>query len=197
VGVTSGDTGGGGINGASRATTGLFGWYLSYGLRDCTDGTSNTVAFSEHIMGKYPGNINLTDVFRGHNIMNIGGSVSGNGRTNGFMDQASVIKGLQLCAAQFNATSKKLQSKRGSVWSQGCIGYTLFNEYQTPNDSQYRYNGCRFGCRDNCGMDSSFTAPATSNHSGGVNALMADGSVHFVKNSINRMTWWKLGTRNG
>ena len=40
-------------------------------------------------------------------------------------------------AAQFNATSKKLQSKRGSVWSQGCIGYTLFNLYQTPNDSTY------------------------------------------------------------
>ena len=26
---------------------------------------------------------------------------------------------------------------------------------------------------------------------------MADGSVHFIKNSINRMTWWKLGTKAG
>ena len=24
---------------------------------------------------------------------------------------------------------------------------------------------------------------------------MADGSARFVKNSINRMTWWSIGTK--
>ena len=38
---------------------------------------------------------------------------------------------------------------------------------------------------------------ANSNHSGGVNVTMADGSVKFIKNSINYITWWGLGTRNG
>lgn len=32
---------------------------------------------------------------------------------------------------------------------------------------------------------------------GGVNVGFADGSVKFIKNSINLFTWWCLGTRNG
>ena len=35
---------------------------------------------------------------------------------------------------------------------------------------------------------------ARSYHPGGVNALFADGSVHFIKNSIAWMTWRALGT---
>ena len=38
-------------------------------------------------------------------------------------------------------------------------------------------------------------APAAY-HPGGVNCAFADGSVHFIKNSIAPQTWWALGTRN-
>ena len=38
---------------------------------------------------------------------------------------------------------------------------------------------------------------ATSNHPGGCNVGMADGSVRFVKSSIAMQTWWALGTRAG
>ncbi len=41
------------------------------------------------------------------------------------------------------------------------------------------------------------SAPATSNHPGGVNVGFCDGSVKFIKDSINLQTWWALGTRNG
>ena len=34
-------------------------------------------------------------------------------------------------------------------------------------------------------------------HAGGVNTLMTDGSVRFIKNSIAQNIWWGLGTRNG
>src|SRR5262245_4805186 len=37
---------------------------------------------------------------------------------------------------------------------------------------------------------------ATSNHPGGVNVGFADGSVKFIKDSINLQTWWALGSRN-
>lgn len=40
-------------------------------------------------------------------------------------------------------------------------------------------------------------ATARSNHPGGVNALMADGSVRFVQQSITRNVWRALATRNG
>ena len=36
---------------------------------------------------------------------------------------------------------------------------------------------------------------ASSRHSGGVNTLMADGSVRFVKGSVAKETWWAIGTR--
>jgi prepilin-type processing-associated H-X9-DG protein len=35
----------------------------------------------------------------------------------------------------------------------------------------------------------------TSNHPGGVNVAFMDGSVHFIKNTVNVPTWWALGTR--
>ncbi|WP_422925686.1 DUF1559 domain-containing protein [Singulisphaera sp. PoT] len=36
-----------------------------------------------------------------------------------------------------------------------------------------------------------------SYHPGGVNSLFGDGSVHFIKNSVNWMTWRALGSLNG
>ncbi len=38
---------------------------------------------------------------------------------------------------------------------------------------------------------------ASSYHPGGVNALLADGSVRFIKNTINPFTWRALGTIAG
>ena len=38
---------------------------------------------------------------------------------------------------------------------------------------------------------------ARSYHSGGVNVLFADGSVHFITNNIAFAAWQALGTRGG
>jgi prepilin-type N-terminal cleavage/methylation domain-containing protein/prepilin-type processing-associated H-X9-DG protein len=38
---------------------------------------------------------------------------------------------------------------------------------------------------------------ASSNHSGGVNVGFLDGSVKFIKNSINQATWWAIATARG
>jgi prepilin-type processing-associated H-X9-DG protein len=38
---------------------------------------------------------------------------------------------------------------------------------------------------------------AASFHSGGVNALMLDGSVKFIKDSVNINSWLGLSTING
>ena len=37
----------------------------------------------------------------------------------------------------------------------------------------------------------------SSYHSGGVNVLLADGSVHFVMESIDMPVWWGMGSRDG
>ena len=36
---------------------------------------------------------------------------------------------------------------------------------------------------------------ARSRHSGGVNTLMLDGSVHFIKDSITQLTWGLLNSK--
>jgi prepilin-type N-terminal cleavage/methylation domain-containing protein/prepilin-type processing-associated H-X9-DG protein len=38
--------------------------------------------------------------------------------------------------------------------------------------------------------------PPSSKHPGGVNLLLGDGSVRFIKDSINLQTWRAIGTRN-
>ncbi len=49
----------------------------------------------------------------------------------------------------------------------------------------------------NTNFDGQYWAAARSRHPGGVNAAMSDGSVRFVKNTVNRQVWVGLGTRAG
>ena len=41
------------------------------------------------------------------------------------------------------------------------------------------------------------SASANSLHPGGVNLCFADGSVHFIKNSVAPQAWWGLGNAAG
>jgi prepilin-type processing-associated H-X9-DG protein len=44
--------------------------------------------------------------------------------------------------------------------------------------------------------DGDGSVPPTSNHPGGVNICMTDGSARFIKDTVNLQTWWALGTRS-
>ena len=59
----------------------------------------------------------------------------------------------------------------------------------------HRHAGLRHLRRSWGGVGAAITA--TSNHPGGVNVGFADGSVKFIKDSVNLQTWWALGSRNG
>jgi prepilin-type processing-associated H-X9-DG protein len=50
---------------------------------------------------------------------------------------------------------------------------------------------------ENDGGPTYMSLAASSNHPGGVNALFADGSVRFVKNTVDPATWRALGSING
>ena len=67
----------------------------------------------------------------------------------------------------------------------------MFNTVVPPNSKAYTLQpSARCGA-----IGDAEIATANSNHPGGVNVLMADGSVRFAKDSINQATWWALGTR--
>ena len=73
----------------------------------------------------------------------------------------------------------------------------MFNTIAPPNSPQYKWSACRTDCGGGCDGASMDYSNAQSAHSGGVNTLMADGSVKFIKSSVAIQTWWGLGTRNG
>jgi prepilin-type processing-associated H-X9-DG protein len=151
-------------------STGMFTFAIPYGVRHCTDGTSNTVAYAEWLVGDGRG-----VALGGANPLN-----------------------LQACTTAFQAaTSSGITDMKGWRWGLGASGYSMFNCIQTPNDHQYPIGGCRenFQVGGQPWPDASFSIGAASNHPGGCNVLFSDGSVRFVKDSINRMTWWGLGTK--
>jgi prepilin-type processing-associated H-X9-DG protein len=46
-----------------------------------------------------------------------------------------------------------------------------------------------------CGVFGLGWFKASSNHPGGVNMVLGDGSVHFIKDHIDAQTWRALSTR--
>jgi prepilin-type N-terminal cleavage/methylation domain-containing protein/prepilin-type processing-associated H-X9-DG protein len=175
-------------------STGVFTTMLSYGIRDIPDGTTNTVAFSESIVGD---GRNTNRYAYGNSIM---GVADPNGTWNvkdAWTAKAAVIAGLEACKKDWQGPGTFKETK-GERWVRPKHGYTLFTIIQTPNDPTYPFGACkpRGGARTD-GLEDSLSVAPSSYHSGGVNTLMADGSVKFVKSSINRDTWWSIGTRDG
>ena len=74
-------------------------------------------------------------------------------------------------------------------------GVTIPINWKTANYASPcagNYNSTDFTCRF------SYAARGfKSRHPGGANFLFADGSVRFLKNSVNRVTYAALGSRNG
>ncbi len=183
-------------------STGMFTFALAYGIRNCTDGTSNTVAYAEWLVGDGRGVVfggsNPPSRYRG-NLMTGVASVETDPGTlyDAYANPKTVLDNLQVCTSQFMTTTTGITDIKGWRWGLGASGYSMFNMMQTPNDHQYPIGGCRenFSVGSNSWPDASFSIGAASNHPGGCNVLFADGSARFVKDSINRMTWWSLGTK--
>jgi prepilin-type N-terminal cleavage/methylation domain-containing protein/prepilin-type processing-associated H-X9-DG protein len=169
-------------------TTGVFGYRVAYGLRDITDGSSNTIAFSESLCS--PGQSMAT---RGQLIMGAGYTADEVYDVNTLGWAFLVSGGLAACQNAF--VNANISNTHGHYWAVGSSGATIFNTVVPPNSTQYTWGGCRYWCSAGCDAADMTYSNAQSNHSGGVNIMMSDGSVRFIKSSVSIPTWWALGTR--
>jgi prepilin-type processing-associated H-X9-DG protein len=164
-----------------------------------SDGSSNTALFSEKLIGLngyivvYPGDPRAlrvsyqtsfnTDVDGNAADINTGGVTMA---TN-FLQ---VCKSLPATTTPYNPTQWS-----GACWNgshAGTLHFNAYDHYNTPNQlscvAANSWGGPPGGFND--------IITATSAHPGGVNVGFADGSVKFVKDSINYRTWWSIGSRN-
>jgi prepilin-type N-terminal cleavage/methylation domain-containing protein/prepilin-type processing-associated H-X9-DG protein len=149
-------------------------------LATVTDGTSNTVIFSEYVRGKN----NSTDPGL-HQTFDAGA---------GSTSYVNPITYYNAC----NNTTKIYGGgdHKGQLWLNHFCGQGGgFSMIMTPN-----LNACFFSgtAAPVGGAQPDYTLmSASAYHSGGVNTAFLDGSVKFIKNSINIASWWALSTRSG
>jgi len=81
----------------------------------------------------------------------------------------------------------------GGAWFWGdSWGGMLYEHLMTPNTRH-----CRFGGSSAYTYFPNVQYAAMSNHPGGVNLALGDGSVQFVSDSVDKKIWWALGSRDG
>ncbi len=66
----------------------------------------------------------------------------------------------------------------------------MFNAVGAPGFGKHTWSSCSDG-----DVGQSMFDNANSYHPGGVLAAFGDGSVHFIKDTIARDSWWSLATR--
>lgn len=162
------------------------------GVEAITDGTSNTALYSERLLGLngappvYPGK--SSNSLRGS--FPTSASVTINNPTPGTPTTLALLAACQ----NLPATTVGASNYNGRLWLVGYPWNYVINRYNHvgPPNSLTCYASNSFSAADGGPQDS---IPPTSNHSGGVNMAMADGSVRFIKETVNRQAWWGIGTR--
>jgi len=152
-------------------------WTLDFG--NARDGLSNTVMFSEFVKG--------TAVLKGdglHMVYSV--TVS---ECDFYNDPNPNI---QLNAACQAATTFAYQFK-GALWVNAKMGWGGgYSQSIAPNKKACIYNGRPVSSTDMFNL-----IGASSYHPGGVNALFMDGTVKFIRDSIDLSTWNAIGTMAG
>jgi len=155
-------------NSATAMTRGIFGGSARcMGLQNITDGSSNTIAMSERSWGN-----------------DLGATTAGNNdvRTVTVMAVSSVNSNPGSCYAHAvgnHIVTGQVKGKFGALWSDGQAERVGFNTVLPPNAPSCVNDG-NTNADANGGI-----LNASSYHPGGVNAVFADASTHFINQNIN------------
>jgi prepilin-type N-terminal cleavage/methylation domain-containing protein/prepilin-type processing-associated H-X9-DG protein len=141
-------------------------------LAQLTDGSSQTALFSEKIRGQG----------------------TPNPRTDAFIvpNQTSLEATHIDCQSLNPLTAVPITHRAGWSWVMGEMCCTTYNHVSTPNTTSC--GGVPFpGSMANMSVQ----VPPSSYHPGGVNVLMGDGAVRFIRDGVALPTWRALATRDG
>ncbi|WP_165071478.1 DUF1559 domain-containing protein [Paludisphaera rhizosphaerae] len=148
--------------------SGLFHGNTSKTVASVTDGLSNTGMFSERVLAD--GNNAVISP-----VADVFFSP---------LAPTTVTDAYNMCqAVDINNLSNQFPLFMGAPW---LTGQHIFQHINPPNG-----RSCGFFVTNRAVM------PPSSFHSGGVNLLLADGSVRFIKNTVSLPTWSALGTIAG
>jgi len=145
---------------------------------DMTDGSSNTAAMTESLLGEGP------------TVSGAATPPSSEKRVYRNLTFGQNISDAN-CAA---ATTYNSADPRQFSWYSGEIRCASYNHYYGPNTRLY---DCVANGPASLGYIASGWKAPRSQHSGGVNLLLSDCSCRFIGDSIDMGIWRALGTRSG
>jgi len=144
------------------------------------DGTSNTIIFSEWVKG--------SQMLPGKNGLGMVYYLPGRAGSNAF---ATDFQFAQSCAQTLGTTLNQNWGWKGEWWIWG--QEQIYSHTNLPNRL-----ACVYGdMQTTDGRANTVLWNASSNHPGGVNCAFMDGSVKFIKSSVNYQTWFGLATPDG
>ncbi len=151
-------------------------------LASITDGTSNTIIFSEWIKGR-------ADQTSTSGLQQIMVSPTAYPSTNTYVLRRPSTR--RSCQAS-TTISGTAENVKGCFWYNDKCGQG--GGLLAPHDAEPE--GLLFSNDSDAQPDHTMVG-ASSNHPGGVNVAMLDGSVRFIKSTINPMTWRALASKAG
>lgn len=167
---------GSGIKGGTPFDTdGLFFVNSQIKLREIADGTSRTAAFAESLLGEV---------------------AKGGGQQDARVVYAFTLTHPLTETACQNPRAYNYSDLRGFSWASGEYRCATYNHYLLPNSPTLDCMAAHlFGELDVRNAAYGWRA-ARSNHPGGVNVLLADGSVQSISDAVDLRVWRALSTRN-
>ncbi len=143
------------------------------------DGTSNTAIFTEWIKGQAVARYHATNGLA--EVYNLGANSNSLPTDFQFMELCNRVP-----ITNFNQE----WSWKGEWWAYGAS--MIYSHTQLPNRTNCLYHDIVVDARGTITM-----VAASSNHPGGVNVMFMDGTVRFIKNSVNYLPWYAIATPNG
>lgn len=155
------------------------------GYPSFADGTSHTAVFSEWVKGD-----GVKDSARDGLLMVYQAPIASDSEAGRPDAEARLAD-----ACQHAPEAEKASSYKGDWWISGAVG--TYSHTQPPNSRSCHYGDTNWVAPMKSAAFAVNQISASSTHPGGVNVALMDGSVRFVKETVNPASWRALGTVAG